>query len=235
MREKENEWIAIADLMAGAVGVVLLFFVLAALKSSQFQSSVIADQKRAEILSLIADVVNKRGGGITQIVLAEDDLIRVPSDNMFETGQTAPNARGKSVSKLLYDELSKILPCYVDNPDADILCTNERPMRICIPSSITSCRTPEPFFETVLIEGHADSRQASVKCDNWCLSTERANEILKFGRLYASGLFRLKNESGELVFGLAGYGDSRPIEGMESSDDRQRRVDFRFIIEPSQR
>jgi outer membrane protein OmpA-like peptidoglycan-associated protein len=50
MREKENEWIAIADLMAGAVGVILLFFVVAVLKSghpsaAQPQSPVVTVSK----------------------------------------------------------------------------------------------------------------------------------------------------------------------------------------------
>lgn len=235
MREKENEWIAIADLMAGAVGVVLLFFVVAAIKEKQADPAAEAARERAALLNGIVEAINSKQGEGVSIAIDKDGIIRLPSKNMFDSSATQPNAQGRSVIDLMLLELSKTLPCYVTSSDKSLLCTSEHPRRVgCKPSLQTggsTCVPPKVLFETVMIEGHADANIASGPCDNWCLSTERAASILKIGTQAYPGLFALKNVQGQDVFGLAGYGDRRPIVGYDGGDERQRRVDIRFIVE----
>ncbi|WP_156443255.1 hypothetical protein [Erythrobacter sp. CCH5-A1] len=239
MREKENEWIAIADLMAGAVGVVLLFFVVAAIKEKQSDPAAEAARERAALLNGIVEAINSKQGEGVSIAIDKDGIIRLPSKNMFDSSATQLNAQGRSVIDLMLLELSQTLPCYVKSSDNRVLCTNEHPRRVgCKPSSQSAgstCVRPKVLFETVMIEGHADANIASGSCDNWCLSTERAGSILKIGTQVYPELFALKNAQGQDVFGLAGYGDRRPIVGYDGGDERQRRVDIRFIVEGSPR
>ena len=86
---------------------------------------------------------------------------------------------------------------------------------------------------SIYVEGHTDSLPVSrpvtdfakfctVYDDNFTLSAARAREARK---LLISNL----NESEAKRVIVAGFGDSRPIEGLDPTDGRNRRVEIQFI------
>jgi flagellar motor protein MotB len=97
-----------------------------------------------------------------------------------------------------------------------------------------SCTTHQPIFETILIEGHTDTRPTDRRGGNWTLSTDRARAFLELMVGPALVLRDLRNASGQPMLGLAGYGDSRPRAGIEGADARNRRIEVRFILSGQQ-
>jgi chemotaxis protein MotB len=86
------------------------------------------------------------------------------------------------------------------------------------------------IFETVLIEGHTDTQPFPMEGGNWKLSTDRARAFLDLMTNSESNLGHLRNESGQLLLGLAGYGESRPLRGIDGADKRNRRIEIRFLL-----
>lgn len=94
-------------------------------------------------------------------------------------------------------------------------------------------------LDAVLIEGHTDNQ--SYRGDltgrrNRQLSTARSNAVYDAMVVGNPALEGLKNEKGEKLFSLSGYGSSRPLPGHEheepTNDSANRRIEFRFIMTP---
>lgn len=87
-----------------------------------------------------------------------------------------------------------------------------------------------PIFETVLIEGHTDTNPFQVEGGNWKLSTDRARAFLNWMTTATSKLGGLQNDRGQLLLGLAGYGETRPLRDIDGADPRNRRIEIRFLL-----
>lgn len=153
------------------------------------------------------------GRGVNVEVSAQQDVLRLPSEELFALGASTFTPRGQERVMAVLDELGRLLPCYA---------LHEAPLASC-PAAAS------PIFETVLIEGHTDA----VPADNWRLSTDRARAVLDLIQRQRAALGALRNPSGQPMLGLAGYGDSRLLAGMPGTDARNRRIELRFLLSPA--
>ncbi len=237
MRDKPNEWVSIADLMAGVVGVVILLFVIMAVMKQRADAAAAsgAQAERQEVVNEIASKLKSQFGNY-QISVSKDG-ISLPSQEMFEADKidlTQP--KGEAIAEALLRSTAAVLPCYVKgagvdgSPDGDSAQKSSN-------GAPTYCARGRPIFAAVLIEGHADSAKAKGGCDNWCLSTGRARTVFNVAKKLQPALLRLRNADDQPLFGLAGYGDTRPLQdhNIPTNDARQRRVEIHFILDPLER
>jgi len=140
-------------------------------------------------------------------------ILRLASDSLFEVNEDRFTAIGEQNAKALLEEMSALLPCYSRTSSVPV-----------------NCDKPEPIFETILIEGHTDTRPTQRRGGNWTLSTDRARAFMEMMGLTGTPLRELRNPDNQLLLGLAGYGDSRPRPGIPGADDRNRRIETRFLL-----
>jgi chemotaxis protein MotB len=89
----------------------------------------------------------------------------------------------------------------------------------------------DSIIETVLIEGHTDSKMFHNETgfnSNWGLSAMRSISI--FDHLIADkpGLKNIQNSDGFSILGVSAYAASRPIPN--ATLQQNRRIDIRFIM-----
>lgn len=211
MKEKPSEWIAISDLMAGVMAVVMLLLVVAVLQKS------VSDLRYQEEL---AKALEKKDDPVLKVTKLLDEMLKSSEsselialdkytnrltlrDGVFERGSACLNPEAKAAVNAIQSQLVSFL---LDNPKARIL-----------------------------VEGYSDNipvgrpvtdykRFCTVYDDNFTLSAARAREARRelIGTLDA-------NTSKRIV--VAGYGESKPLSGIEPSDPRNRRVEVQFLIE----
>lgn len=167
---------------------------------------------RAELLRQLQ--ASLAGRGVNVEVSAQQDVLRLPSEELFALGASTFTSRGQERVTAVLDELGRLLPCYAVHGDA-------------APANCPD--NASPIFETVLIEGHTDA----VPADNWRLSTDRARAVLDLIQRQHASLGALRNATGQPMLGLAGYGDSRLLAGMSGTDPRNRRIELRFLLSPA--
>lgn len=168
------------------------------------------ERVRSELLfSLQKDLERK---GVRVEVDAGQGILRLSSEGLFELDQARFTSSGLAEAKALIDEMGRLLPCYSKADQAPLICKNQ------------------PIFETVLIEGHTDTRRSNMEGGNWKLSTDRARAFLDLMAQSGSLLDQLKNDNDQLLLGLAGYGESRPLPHIDGTDHRNRRIEIRFLL-----
>ncbi len=180
---------------------------------SQIDAEVSTESRRMqEIRSRLLDRIKSdlSEKGIPVEISEQQDVLRVPSNEVFQIGTSAFTSKGREQTIILLQEMAKLLPCYAAGAPSD-------------------CGNPVPIFETILIEGHTDTLPA----DNWRLSTERALAVRSLMTGPLSGLTELHNASGLPLLGMAGYGDSRPLPSIPGIDPRNRRIEVRFLLSAS--
>lgn len=211
MKDKPSEWIAISDLMAGVMAVVMLMLVLSVLQKSA--SEILLKEE-------LAKAKGAKSNPITQIMQTLNATLKTQSaselialdtqtnrltlrDGVFERGSAClrPDARlaVESIQKYLADFLH-------DNSHARILVegyTDNLPVK----NPVTDYR-----------------RFCTVYDDNFTLSAARAREA----RRYLIGA--IDADSARRVV-VAGYGESKPLAGLNPDDPKNRRVEVLFIID----
>ncbi len=179
----------------------------------QIESEVSTESRRMQELRshLLAQIKkNLREKQIEVEISEQQDVLRLPSKEIFQLGTAAFTPPGREQMLVLLEEMARLMPCYAAGPS-------------------TGCDNASPIFETVLIEGHTDT----LPGENWRLSTERALAVrgLMVGPL--SNLIDLRNQVGQPLLGLAGYGASRPLPQIAGNDPRNRRIEVRFLLSAS--
>lgn len=212
MKDKPSEWIAISDLMAGVMAVVMLMLVVSVL------------QKNASEILLKEEIAKAQGGKnnpVSEVMQTLEAMLKTQSatelialdlqtnrltlrDGVFERGsaclQSEARTAVESVQKYLANFLHK-------NPNARILVegyTDNLPVK-----------TPVTDFQ----------RFCTVYDDNFTLSAARAREARRYliGTIDADSARRIV---------VAGYGESKPLSGLNPADPKNRRVEVLFLIEP---
>lgn len=138
-------------------------------------------------------------------------ILRLLSEELFEVGEAKFREEGAIDAKKLIEEMNRLLPCYPNVQAGDVPCKKQ------------------PLFETVLIEGHTDTRKLS-EGGNWGLSTARAWAFLRLTLDSAPHLKDLTNDNNQSLLGLAGYGETRPLPNIDGEDKRNRRIEIRFLL-----
>lgn len=207
MKDKPNEWIAISDLMAGVMAVVMLLLVMFALKlisqKQEMQQGVGAQKRVAtKMLEELQLSLKQQGTG----ELASFDVSAgkiILRDSVFDKGSACITPLAKEAIKKIEARIAPFLS--------------------------------QTQFGQVIIEGHTDSlpvsrpvidleRFCTVYDDNFTLSAARAREAR---RLLVGDV---KAEEARRIV-VAGYGDSHPLPGIAPEDARNRRVEIHFLVQ----
>ena len=92
-------------------------------------------------------------------------------------------------------------------------------------------------IDAVFIEGHTDNqgyRGDPKGLKNLTLSTSRSNAVYQVLVMRDDDLRAMKNEKGEEIFSISGYGSARPVAGHEhatpTNDAANRRIELRVIL-----
>jgi chemotaxis protein MotB len=211
MKEKPNEWVAIADLMAGVMAVVMLLLVLSVVQrqyaeirhKAELEQGTAAYRKHiAEMLQDMKQTFSRQGAdGLVSIDLDAGKITL--RDSVFSRGSACITPEAKAafaqVEARVSDYLARI-------PDGQIY-----------------------------VEGHTDSLQVArpvtdlthfctVYDDNYTLSAARAREA----RRLLTG--KLDERVAKRVV-VAGFGDSHPLTNVAPEDARNRRVEVRFVVQ----
>jgi flagellar motor protein MotB len=177
------------------------------LQDAQGQSARIRNEL---LLTLKSDL--KRSDVDIEVDLAPG-ILRLSSEGLFELDRDEFTVAGKKKAIALLERMAALLPCYAITA-----------------LDTVDCAARQPIFETILIEGHTDTRPTDRPGGNWTLSTDRARAFLELMKGPAASLRGLRNAADQPLLGLAGYGDSRSLPGMSGEDARNRRIEVRFIL-----
>lgn len=209
--EKQSEWIAISDLMAGVMAVVMLLLVVAVLQKNLNEMSyreqlAEAESKTQDPIREITESLSsmiKKSGNEELITLNKITNRLTLKDSVFERGSACLKADARNAIEAIREQVVNFL---FENPRARIL-----------------------------VEGYTDNipvtrpvtdyqRFCTVYDDNFTLSAARAREARK-------ALIGSTDENTAKRIIVAGYGDSRPLLGVSPEDSQNRRVEVQFIIE----
>lgn len=211
MKDKPSEWIAISDLMAGVMAVVMLLLVLAVLQKSASelryqeelaQAKATRKDPIASVMRSLSETLKERGA--SELMSLDQVTSRMTlRDGIFERGSACLTREARIAVESVQGQLAHFL---LDNPRARIL-----------------------------VEGYTDNLQVrhpvtdfqkfcTVYDDNFTLSAARAREARRalIGTLDADNARRIV---------VAGYGDSRPLPGINPADSRNRRVEVQFLAD----
>jgi chemotaxis protein MotB len=213
MKDKPSEWIAISDLMAGVMAVVMLMLVMAVLQKNnaeaQHKKDIVEreDSGNKSIAKVLSEVKkNFATQQVNELFSIDEKAGRITmKDNVFSSGSACitPAARSalaaieKQISNFLEDNAQSII--YVEGY------TDNVPVK-----------RPVVDYE----------RFCTVYDDNYTLSAARAREARKY-------LIGILDERVAKRVIVAGYGESRLLSGMAASDSRNRRVEILFSIASS--
>lgn len=210
MKDKPSEWVSISDLMAGVMAVVMLLLVISVLQKSyaelkhkqELEQGGASQQKRiSEMLTDLKKSVDEHGtSNLISFDIAGGKITL--KENIFNVGSACITPSAASTFKSLDQRIVQFLK---DN-----------------------------LLASVYVEGHTDNsvvkkivtdyeKNCTVYDDNFTLSAARAREARK---LLISNL----TESDARRVIVAGYGDSRPLNGIDPSDGRNRRVEIQFAV-----
>ena len=211
MKDKPSEWIAISDLMAGVVAVVMLLLVISVL------------QKRTSEMLLkeeLAQVQGLKSNPITQMMKTLEKMLNSKNssefivldikthrltlrDGVFERGSACLKPEARTAVESVQKHLSGFL---LENQSARILV--------------------EGYTDNIPVRNPVTDYQhfCTVYDDNFTLSAARAREARRY-------LIGSLNEEAARRIVVAGYGDSKPLTGLDPSDSKNRRVEVLFMVE----
>ncbi|MEW6370220.1 MAG: OmpA family protein [Pseudomonadota bacterium] len=211
MKEKPSEWVAISDLMAGVMAVVMLLLVVAVLQKGvselRYQEELAKakgtkDEAVAKVTQVVSEMIGKRGAAGLMSFDAHTNRL-VLRDGVFERGSACLKFEVKAEVATVQADIARFL---ADNPTARILV--------------------EGYTDNVQVRDVVKDRErfCAVYDDNYTLSAARAREARRalIGTLDKAVARRVV---------VAGYGDSRLLPGIDPADARNRRVEVQFLIE----
>lgn len=225
--ESHDYLITVGDLMAG---LVFLFILTLMIFAFRFQTATEAIQSASETRTIILKELESR--------LVEEDIIVVidtlqgvlrlsDSDGNigFQFGREAVFPEHVPKVATLTRVLSEVVPCFAVSGELPCGMDHIDPIR------------HASRIHGLQIEGHTDTipfgaRTTSRFLNNLELSAARAVHIHTLMLDFEPGMASLLNAEGTPVLGVAGYGAERRLSHLPGDDDRQRRIDLRFIMEP---
>lgn len=226
--EGTSYWMSFSDLMAALLAVFVLAVVVLALNLGQQQSSLenqqnqfqnqiedirVAEEVRADTVEEIRQTLEDHG--VEVYVSENQSVLSIPSEQLgFEAADHEISEDYEDISLTIGHAIS------------DAIRSENR----------------HEHLDTVFVEGHTDDVPHDGLWDtgNWGLSTFRA---ISLWALWGDELpdqhqlGTLQNASGDPLFSVSGYAETRPVVADQSTEtDRaaNRRIDVRFtIVRPS--
>ncbi|MUK28867.1 OmpA family protein [Aliivibrio fischeri] len=245
MKDKPNEWVAISDLMSGVMAIVMLFFIVSSLKGAvdkvkmineinEIKNQLIEKADREKKLEIL---VAQYGGQLSEY----DQSIKLSAEQQQKLVEMLHNLEGslssdfnKNLIHFNIDEAKITLKDNVFSRGSACITNSAQDVVPGLNQMIEKFLKQFPLGR-VYIEGHTDNlpvkypvidfkRFCTVYDDNYTLSAARARETRKL-------LLNDKNKESQNRIVVAGFGDSHPIDGIEPSDARNRRVEVRFVLD----
>lgn len=173
-------------------------------------------------------------------------VLHLPTEVIrFEIGEDHPHLSSERCVGVLAAALVEQLKCNVSTMDTLTPPTAMAPADAprpgwCRPEPSDALRIDcgptkheRPVVETLLIEGHTDSReiQGGRFRDNLELSAARASEVLRMMRRCEPYLDQLRNGMKQPVVSVTGYADMRLANPADPLADSNRRIDLRIVLE----
>ncbi|UTF51784.1 OmpA family protein [Desulfomicrobium sp. ZS1] len=215
--EENPYWLSFSDIMSGLLIIFVLASLVLVLELSQRKALVDekilertkAEKVRQEVLAEIKEELRRKG--IMVEVSDNDTVLRIPDDQLaFESNEYRVPPQDNYQAAVL--EIGRVLYTAI---------TKENRLDL---------------FDTIFIEGHTDKRPSPRNLGNWGLSTFRAISVWNYWNDNLGNdlrLDQLKNHQDAPLFSVSGYGDTRPVnETQETEEDyrRNRRIDLRFTV-----
>lgn len=211
MKDKPSEWIAISDLMAGVMAVVMLLLVVSVLQKGiselRYKEELVRlnsnkNDSITKVTSALQAMLGKKSGN-DLIVLDLPARRLTLRDGVFERGSACLTSEARAAVANVQGHLANFL---LENPRARILVegyTDNAPVK----SPVTDYQ-----------------RFCTVYDDNFTLSAARAREARRalIGTLDTATAQRIV---------VAGYGDSRPLPGVNPADAKNRRVEVQLVMD----
>lgn len=215
--EENPYWMSFSDMMSALLVIFILAAVILILqlmeKQDDFEQKVSlleqAERVRREILDEAVNELRQRDIPVT--VSENHTVLRIPNELLgFDTGAYELLPRNQPTALEIGEVINKVI---------------SKEQRI-------------DFLDTIFIEGHTDNRpyyNAQIK-GNWGLSTFRAISLWQFWSSElpeTERLNRLKNQDGDPLFSVSGYGETRPVKEQQVTEEDfrlNRRIDIRFTI-----
>ncbi|MDD2729044.1 OmpA family protein [Malikia sp.] len=215
MKEKPTEWVSISDLMAGVMAVVMLLLVISVLqrtfaeiKHKQEMEQGVAAQKKQLSAALNDLKVSLQSQGSEELVAVDINSGKITlRDNVFDRGSACITKRAQDAIRGIEPRIMEFLR--------------------------------QNTHGQVVVEGHTDNlpvsrpvtdfaRFCTVYDDNYTLSAARAREAR---RLLVGDV--ADDQAGRVI--VAGYGDSHPLDNVQPSDSKNRRVEVHFVLQESRK
>ncbi len=226
---EESVWISFSDFMTALLTVFMLAAVALVLSLSQEQDALVqakaeaeqaqasvdkfdamlgtlgtGEQRRSQMVYEIQDTLATRG--IRVDVDSTGSVLRVPVDLLgFESGSSEIQPEHEANALVIGDVLSAAL--LKDDGYRSL--------------------------DTVFVEGHTDDvPMESLFGGNWGLSANRAISLWRlWEERLPTDLGGLVGHTGEHLFSVSGYADTRPVSAAQGTDAERaenRRIDIRF-------
>lgn len=208
MKQKANEWVSIADLMAGVMAVMMLLLVLSVLqKAVAVQGSEASEKCRiSQMLHQLKETLRKDGES-SAVEIDESTGTVTLHDNVYDRGSACVT---QNVKKAFRDI----------EPNITGFMAKDAKVQVMVEGHTDNIPVTKPVLDI--------ARFCTVYDDNFTLSAARAREARRL--LIGS----LSSENSRRVF-VAGYGDSQPLDNYDPSDARNRRVEVRFVVQDGNR
>lgn len=213
MRDKPSEWIAISDLMAGVMAVVMLMLVVAVVQKStselRYQEELAkakAGNSKVDAAAAMMQTLNEKlvaSDAAALITLDKGSNRLILRDGVFERGSACLKPEAHTAIDRLQRELANFI---LDNPKA----------RILVEGYTDNLPVNRPVIDY--------QRFCTVYDDNFTLSAARAREARR-------ALIGTIDEAAARRVVVAGYGDSRPLPDINPTDPRNRRVEVQFLVD----
>lgn len=222
--EEESYFVSMADMMVGLLFIFIILLLYFALQFRQTTDTLTgAGQTRTELLRTLERDLKARGLKVT--VDTRTGVLRLPDDILFDTGAYELSAQGRQAVGIVAGELASVLPCYADVQPGGPRCRG---------------RQAAHRVDSIFIEGHTDrvplSGAGAVR-SNLDLSALRATRTFQEIMTARTDLQQLVSVNGAErtpIFGVSGYGDTRPVSDASGDDEvvnrRNRRIDLRFLM-----
>ncbi len=259
MKDKQSEWIVVANLMTGVVAVlVLMLAVMRAGGPAAVQAQ--ADAVRAGVLVASPAAIPATPSAAAPRAPAAAAAAAAPAPApaqapALQSAQAQEAAGNESPGPGLTVVLRQVQTVFAQQGAASLVAVDTEAGKITLKEGAfrrgSACVEPEAraaFAQVeeriaeylrqnpggrIYVEGHTDDKPVkapvtdyrafcTVYDDNITLSAARAREA----RLLLIG--HSAPEAARRVI-VAGYGDSQPLPGLAASDERNRRVEVRFV------
>lgn len=208
-------WMSFSDMMSGMLIIFILVCIALLLQLSEMKKNVTRDidelNEAVRVRKVILDEIEEelKRYRIKVSIADNHTVLRIPADTLnFDSNSDA--IKDKETAKIIGEVLK---------------------------TAITKDDRWE-HLETVFVEGHTDSKATSdYHGGNWGLSAQRAISLWKVWtedsdpRSDLKELKELRNTSGEHLFSVSGYADTRRAKTLEITEadySENRRIDIRF-------